>query len=52
MAIDVTGGDLATARVECSIHPRYFDDHLTLLRTASGWLIVAKAFRTELRDAP
>jgi nitronate monooxygenase len=47
VSIDVTEEVLATAKVECSIHPKYFVDHLTFLKTATtGWQIVAKAFRT------
>jgi 4-oxalocrotonate tautomerase len=46
-SMDVTEDVLATARVECSIHPRYFVDHLTLMKIPGrGWQIVAKAFRT------
>src|SRR5688500_16782550 len=37
VAIDVTDDVVATAKLECSIHPRYFVDYLTLLKTAAGW---------------
>jgi hypothetical protein len=45
---------LATAfheeiKLECSIHPRYFTDYLTLLKFADGWRIVSKTFRTDTR---
>jgi hypothetical protein len=46
VAIDITDDVLASAKVECSIHPRYFVDQLSLLNTAAGWQIVAKVFRT------
>ena len=37
---------VATAKVECSIHPRYFVDHLAFLKTpAHGWQVIAKAYR-------
>ena len=52
VSIDITDGTLASAKVECSIHPRYFVDHLTLLKTAEhGWLIVAKAVRTQIKES-
>jgi len=50
--IDVTDDTAASAKVECSIHPKYFVDHLTLLKTADrGWQIVAKAFRTQIKES-
>lgn len=52
VSIDVTDDVVAVAKVECSIHPRYFVDYLTLLKTESaGWQIVSKAFRTEMRES-
>jgi hypothetical protein len=52
VSIDVTEQALATVRVECSIHPRYFVDHLMLLKTPEqGWQIVAKAFHTVVMAA-
>src|SRR5688572_27682917 len=40
VSIDVTSDVAAAAKVECSIHPRYFVDYLTLLKTEGGWQIV------------
>lgn len=49
LAIDLNGEESACVKVNCCIPPRYFTDHLLLLRTAEGWRIVAKSFRTEVR---
>jgi hypothetical protein len=47
VSIDVTEDAVATAKVECSIHPKYFVDHLAFLKTpAHGWQVIAKAYRT------
>lgn len=52
VSIEVTDDALATATTECSIHPRYFVDHLAFLKIPEhGWRIVAKAFRTEVMPA-
>jgi hypothetical protein len=51
VAIDVCDGVVACAKLECSIHPRYFVDYLTLLKTSAGWRIVCKGFRSELRGS-
>jgi 4-oxalocrotonate tautomerase len=46
VSIDVTEASVATATVECSMHPRYFVDHLAFLKTpAHGWQVIAKAYR-------
>ena len=45
-SIDVTEDAVATAKVECSIHPRCFVDRLAFLKTpAHGWQVIAKAYR-------
>lgn len=52
VSIEATDDAVATAKVECSIHPKYFVDHLTFLKTPDhGWQIVAKAFRTRMNPA-
>jgi hypothetical protein len=44
VSIDVTEDAVAAAKVESSIHPRYFVDHLAFLKTpAHGWQVIAKA---------
>lgn len=49
VAIDRSGPANAFAKVECAIPPRFFVDYLTLIKTGSGWRIVAKAYKTEAR---
>lgn len=50
LSIDVAGPETAFVKVACQIPPRYFTDYLSLVRTAAGWRIVAKVFRTDTRD--
>lgn len=49
VSIDQAGPALAFAKVECALPPRFFVDYLTLIKTADGWRIVAKAFKAETR---
>jgi hypothetical protein len=51
LAIDLNGEEAACVKVSCCIPPRWFTDYLLLLKTGEGWRIVAKSFRTELREA-
>lgn len=51
LSIDVAGPETAFVKLACAIPPRFFTDYLTLLRTAEGWRIVSKSFRTEMREA-
>jgi Putative lumazine-binding len=50
VSIDFSGPETAFVKLECSIHPRYFTDYLTLLKLAQGWRVVSKTFRTERRE--
>lgn len=50
VSIDASGPETAFVKVECSIHPRYFTDYLTLLKLKDGWRIVSKTFRTDIRE--
>jgi hypothetical protein len=50
VSIDFAGPETAFVKLECSIHPRYFTDYLTLLKFADGWRIVSKTFRTDTRE--
>lgn len=50
VSIDFAGPETAFVKLECSIHPRYFTDYLTLLRLEGGWRVVSKTFRTDTRD--
>lgn len=50
VSIDLAGPETAFVKLECSLHPRYFTDYLTLLRLEGGWRIVTKTFRTDVRE--
>jgi len=50
VSIDFAGPESAMVKVECSVHPRYFTDYLSLLKLKDGWRIVAKSFRTDMRE--
>jgi len=50
VSIDFSGPETAFVKLECSIHPRYFTDYLTLLKLPQGWRVVSKTFRTERRE--
>ncbi|MDX2203526.1 MAG: nuclear transport factor 2 family protein [Hyphomicrobiaceae bacterium] len=50
VSIDFAGPETALVKLECSIHPRYFTDYLTLLKLKDGWRIVSKTFRTDVKD--
>jgi Putative lumazine-binding len=50
VSIDFSGPETAFVKLECSIHPRYFTDYLTLLQLPQGWRVVSKTFRTERRE--
>jgi hypothetical protein len=49
VSIDQSGPETAFVKVECAIPPRFFTDYLLLLRTAEGWRIVSKSFRTDVK---
>jgi hypothetical protein len=51
VSIDLSGPDTAFVKLECSIHPRYFTDYLTLLKFGERWRIVSKTFRTDTKPA-
>jgi hypothetical protein len=50
VSVDFSGPETAFVKVECSIHPRYFTDYLTLLKLNGGWKIVSKTYRTDVRE--
>lgn len=50
VSIDFSGPETAFVKVECSIHPRYFTDYLTLLKLNGGWKVVSKTYRTDVRE--
>lgn len=49
VSIDLAGPETAFVKLECSLHPRYFTDYLTLLKLDGAWRIVSKTFRTDVR---
>jgi hypothetical protein len=51
VSIDLSGPETAFVKLECSMHPRYFTDYLTLLKLENGWRVVSKTFRTDVREA-
>ena len=50
VSIDLSGPETAFVKLECSLHPRYFVDYLTLLKLKDGWRIVSKTYRTDVRE--
>ncbi len=50
VSIDLSGPETAFVKLECSIHPRYFTDYLTLLKLNGGWKVVSKTYRTDVRE--
>ncbi len=50
VSLDLSGPETAFVKLECSIHPRYFTDYLTLLKLKDGWRVVSKTFRTDIRE--
>jgi Putative lumazine-binding len=50
VSVDFSGPETAFVKLECSIHPRYFTDYLTLLKLNSGWKVVSKTYRTDVRE--
>ena len=50
VSVDFSGPETAFVKLECSIHPRYFTDYLTLLKLNGGWKVVSKTYRTEVRE--
>ena len=50
VSVDFSGPETAFVKLECSIHPRYFTDYLTLLKLKDGWKVVSKTFRTDVRE--
>ena len=50
VSIDQSGPEAACVKVECAVPPRYFTDYLLLLKTDTGWRIVSKSFRADVRN--
>lgn len=49
VAIDFVGATAASARVECAIGERRFDDLLSLIHVDGRWQIIAKVFDYRIR---
>src|SRR5262245_12803578 len=49
VSIDQSGPVTAFVKCECAVLPRHFVDYLTLIKTAEGWRVVAKAFKTTVK---
>jgi hypothetical protein len=50
VSVDLSRPKTAFVKVECSIHPRYFTDYLTLLKLKDGCRVVSKTYRTDVRE--
>jgi C-terminal processing protease CtpA/Prc len=52
VSIDMSGPETAFVKLECSIHPRYFTDYLTLLKLKDGWKVVSKTSERTCGNRP
>lgn len=50
ISIDMSDDETALAKVHCAVPPRFFTDHLSLLKLDGKWVIVSKTFRMETHD--
>ena len=50
VSIDMSDDETALAKVQCAIPPRFFTDHLSLLKLDGKWVIISKTFRMETHD--
>jgi hypothetical protein len=51
LGIEIAEGELAFARLNVQIPPRYFTDFMTLVKLPDvGWKIVSKTFHAETRE--
>jgi len=48
--ISIAGDDTAVATLRCTMMGKHFTDFLSLIRTQSGWQIIAKVFHFDLKD--
>ena len=49
VSIDLSGPETAFVKLECSIHPRYFTDYLSLLKVDGRWVVAQKVFATVVK---
>jgi len=50
LSIQQSGVYSAVAKVNCQLPPRYFTDFLTMIKDESGWRIVSKVYRTDVKE--
>ena len=50
VTIDRSDDSTAFIKVRCQLPPRYFTDYLVAMKLASGWQIVSKSYRYDLKD--
>lgn len=50
ISMEFAGPVTATARVECSIGPKFFTDFLTFVFINGRWQIISKVFHYDLRE--
>ncbi len=50
IGIEFGGPDMAFARVELSIGPKFFTDFLAFVRTDGNWRIISKVFHYDLKN--
>jgi len=50
VTIDRSDASTAFIKVRCQLPPRYFTDYLVAMKLTSGWQIVSKSYRYDLKD--
>ena len=50
VTIDRSDDSTAFIKVRCQLPPRYFTDYLVAMKLTSGWQIVSKSNRYDLKD--
>jgi len=50
VTIDRSDDSTAFIKVRCQLPPRYFTDYLVAMKLTSGWQIVSKSYRYDLKD--
>jgi Putative lumazine-binding len=50
VTIDRSDDSTAFIKVRCQLPPRYFTDYLVAMKLKSGWQIVSKSYRYDLRE--
>ena len=50
VTIDRSDDSTAFIKARCQLPPRYFTDYLVAMKLTSGWQIVSKSYRYDLKD--